>query len=230
MPLRREAGRHQLFCQKKAETKETTMNDFDKKAQAWDKDPEHVRRSRAISEAIGAELPSDSSINAMEYGCGTGLLSFFLRQRFSKLTLVDSSEGMLSVLKEKIENEGVKNMEPMNVDLLQSPEAHLGPFSVIYSAMALHHIPDVNKLFEVWHAMLSTPGYLCIADIDTEEGFFHGPEFTGHKGFNRGELEQIVVGAGFVDVRFRTVYEMEKTGNDGISRKYTVFLMSCGKG
>ncbi len=204
---------------------DTSGNEFDKKARAWDADPEHVRRSEAIADAVAAEIPFDRSMTAMEYGCGTGLLSFPLRNRFSAITLLDSSQGMLDIVQEKIKAGNITNMRILNTDLLKLNEASLGPFSVIYNALVLHHVADVERVLGVWYSLLTAPGYLCIVDLDSENGMFHGPEFKGHNGFDRSELETMVKKAGFIDVRFKTVYEISRACRDGISRDFPVFLM-----
>ena len=133
-------------------------NEFDEKAMAWDDDPQHAKRAQTIAKAIGKEIPFAPSLTAMEYGCGTGLLSFPLRDRFSTITLIDSSKGMLEVLKEKITRSGATNMEALNVDLLESPNSLSKTFSVIYSAMVLHHIDDIGKMLSTWHSLLTNPG------------------------------------------------------------------------
>jgi ubiquinone/menaquinone biosynthesis C-methylase UbiE len=202
-------------------------NEFDIKAKAWDENPEHINRSKVIAEAIKTEVPFDPSFTAMEFGCGTGLISFSLRDHFSKITLVDSSQGMLNVLKKKISDGGITNMMPLNVDLMHTEDIKAGPFSVIFSSLVLHHIDNVEKVFKIWHSLLMEKGYLCIADIDSEDGSFHGHDFKGHNGFDRKWLEQLALSNGFSDIKFRTVYEIIRTDADGKERSYPVFLMVC---
>jgi SAM-dependent methyltransferase len=57
-----------------------------------------VERGRQLAEAIRARVPLDPSMHALDYGCGTGLLSFPLRDALGHITLQDSSPGMLAVL------------------------------------------------------------------------------------------------------------------------------------
>jgi ubiquinone/menaquinone biosynthesis C-methylase UbiE len=206
-----------------------SKNEFDEKAKAWDDNPERVRRSQSIADAIIKEISIDPSFTAMEYGCGTGLLSFPLRNHFSKITLIDSSKGMLDVLKEKITRSGVTNMELLNADLLDSSSKISSSFSVIYSSMVLHHIDDISKILLAWYSILTTQGYLCIADLDSDNGMFHGPEFKGHNGFDRNELKKDVENLGFTEVRFKTVCEITKEARDGIVRSFSLFLMVCKK-
>ena len=203
--------------------------EFDDKAATWDDNPERAQRSQMIADAIIEELPSDLSFTAMEYGCGTGLLSFPLCNRFAKIVLVDNSKGMIEVLRGKIIRSKATNMELLNIDLLDSSSILSTLFSVIYSSMVLHHIDNVQKILAAWYSHLVTPGYLFVADLDSDNGLFHGPEFKGHNGFDRKELKEIVEEAGFIDVKFRTVCKIKKEAHDGIVRTFPLFLMVCKK-
>ena len=204
-------------------------NDFDDKAKAWDDNPEHGHRARVIADAIGREIPFNPSFTAMEYGCGTGLLSFLLKDRFARITLIDTSKGMLDVLRNKIECGGVKNMDVINIDLLEYSAGVAKTFSVIYCSMVLHHIGDISTILMMWHSLLNKPGYLCIADLDAENGLFHGKDFKGHNGFDRDILKKSAEAAGFATVTFRTVIEIQKICSDGIFHSYPVFLMVAEK-
>ena len=55
------------------------MNEFDQKAAQWDAKPVRVERARAVAAGIKAALPLSPHVTALEYGCGTGLLSFALQ-------------------------------------------------------------------------------------------------------------------------------------------------------
>ena len=78
-----------------------------------------------------------------------------------------------------------------------------------------------------FHAVLKRPGFLCIADLDAEDGSFHGEGFDGHLGFDREQLADKVRAAGFASVRFTTAYEMTKVVAGG-KRTFPIFLMVAG--
>ena len=67
-----------------------------------------------------------------------------------------------------------------------------------------------------------------MADLDTEDGSFHGEGFDGHKGFDREALRAKALAAGFADVRFTTAYEMHKEAG-GRMRSFPIFLMVAVK-
>ena len=81
--------------------------------------------------------------------------------------------------------------------------------------MTLHHIPDTAGILERFRTALATPGFLCIADLDAEDGSFHGAGFDGHLGFDRGDLAAKARRAGFASAEFTTAYRLTKAVGDG---------------
>ena len=159
------------------------MTNFDQRAKDWDSDPAKVERAWTVAEAIRKAVPLTTVMNALEYGCGTGLLSFALQPDLGQITLADTSQGMLDVLAGKIAAAGVKNMHPIRLDLLSDPRP-LEHYRLIYSLMVLHHIQQVQSIIEIFHAMLEPNSYLLIADLDKEDGSFHTDGTTDvHRGF-----------------------------------------------
>jgi len=200
-----------------------TVSDFDARAATWDDDPTKVERARAIAHQIAREVPLAGSMAALEYGAGTGLLGFMLRDRIDKLTLADVSEGMLAVAARKIAASGDPRVRTVKLDLLTDP-LPADRYDLVFSAMTLHHIPDTVGILQRFRAILRPSGLLCIADLDSEDGSFHGTGFDGHLGFDRAILGAQARAAGFASVRFSTAYEMRKAVPDGM-RTFPIFLM-----
>lgn len=205
-----------------------TVQDFDARAATWDDDPTKVARARAIADAIEREVPLSASMEALEYGAGTGLLGFMLRHRFADLTLADVSDGMLEVASKKIASARDPHVRAVNLDLMTGPLPERR-FDVIFSAMTLHHIPDTQGILRRFRALLKQPGFLCIADLDAEDGSFHGAGFDGHLGFDRDQLAKKARAAGFASVRFITAHEMSKAVA-GEQHVFPIFLMIAATG
>jgi ubiquinone/menaquinone biosynthesis C-methylase UbiE len=204
------------------------MTNFDERAKDWDSDPKKVDRARAVAEAIRNAIPLTSNMTALEYGCGTGLLSFALQSDLGEITLADTSQGMLDVLSEKITAAGVTNMHPTRLDLSTDP-LPAECFDLTYSLMTLHHIEDAKGILKKFNALLNPLGILCIADLDKEDGSFHTDGTTDvHLGFERSELQRWVEEAGFEDVKFSTAFEIKKKIND-IEKTFPVFLLTTRK-
>ncbi len=204
------------------------MTNFDERAKDWDSDPMKVHRAQTVAQAIRSAIPLTQEMSALEYGCGTGLLSFALQTDLGQITLADTSQGMLNVLAEKISAANAANMKPLRLDLSTDP-APSPPFDLTYSLMTLHHIADVKGILKKFHALLKPGGWLCIADLDKEDGTFHTDGSTDvHLGFERGELGKWVEAAGFVDVKFSTAYEIKKK-IQGVEKTFPVFLLVARK-
>jgi ubiquinone/menaquinone biosynthesis C-methylase UbiE len=204
-----------------------TSTYFDERAKDWDANPLRVDRARVTAQAIREMLPLRPGMTALELGCGTGLLSFALQQDFASITLADTSLGMLDVLSDKIKAAGVDNMYPLQLDLASDP-LPASRFDVIYSLMTMHHIPGTDQILRQCHALIAPGGYLCIADLEKEDGSFHKdtPDFDGHNGFNRDVLKSKVEAAGFENVRFATIFYVKKQ-IEAVEKAFPMFLMTA---
>jgi ubiquinone/menaquinone biosynthesis C-methylase UbiE len=204
-----------------------TKTDFDARAATWDDDPLKVERAQAVADAIVRDVALDRSMRALEYGCGTGLLSFMLRPRLGHITLADVSDGMLAVAAGKVAAANDAAMRTVKLDLAAEtlPDER---YDLVYSLMTLHHIPDTDAILRRFNAILAQPGWLCIADLDTEDGSFHGPGVDVHHGFDRAVLAAKASQAGFAAVDFSTAHEIVKTV-DGLPHRFPVFLMVARK-
>ena len=198
---------------------------FDSKARQWDDNPVFHERGLKIAQAIRQAVPLRRGMNALDYGCGTGLLSFPLKDELGAILLADSSSGMLEVVAGKIAAQGVTRMTPLKLDLLADPPP-AQRFDLIYTSMTLHHVPDTDAILRIFHDLLQPGGYLCIADLDQEDGSFHGPEIDVHHGFDRAGLSQRAAQAGFTGIHFQTVFSIVKEHESG-ARDYPVFLMTA---
>jgi ubiquinone/menaquinone biosynthesis C-methylase UbiE len=204
------------------------MTNFDERAKDWDSDPAKVERARVLADVIRKTTLLSTNMSALEYGCGTGLLSFALQSDLGRITLADTSQGMLDVLAEKIAAAGVTNMHPVKLDLATDP-LPAERFHLTYSLLTLHHIHDAQGVISKFHALLEPGGFLLVADLDKEDGSFHTDGTTDvHLGFERGELQGWAEAAGFENVSFSTAFVITKKIEDA-ERTFPVFLMSARK-
>lgn len=204
------------------------MNPFDAKAVTWDQDPLKVERALSVGQAIADAIPLAGQ-RILEYGCGTGLLGFALQAQAAHVTMADTSEGMLEILRQKIEMAGAVNLSAVRLDLLADP-LPAGPFGVICSLMTLHHIPDTNGILRAFHRVLAPGGWVALSDLDAEDGSFHGPEVVDvHLGFDRIRLGRQLAEAGFRAIQFTTPYRIQRP-SEGLIRQFPLFLAVAQKG
>ncbi len=197
---------------------------FDDIAKTWETPPRQLL-AEAVSTAIIKNIVFDEKTVVADFGAGTGLVSLAISQLVKSVTAIDESIGMLEVLKEKSDRMGIKNIsavvndsENLNIKKLK--------FDVVVSSMTLHHMKSTEDAASLFYSILNDAGMIAIADIDKEDGNFHSDQ-TGihHFGFERENLKNIFINAGFKNIRFDTVYFLEKTASDGVIKEYPVFLM-----
>jgi tRNA (cmo5U34)-methyltransferase len=199
------------------------MNEFDNKASEWDKNPIHHERSAAIAKRLTEMAIIGHGMKALEYGAGTGILSFLLADRFSEITLMDSSPEMVKMITEKLSGSKTKNLFPLHHDLEQD-EYNGDNFDFIFTQMVLHHVNDTTLLFEKFHSILNQGGYLAIADLYPEDGSFHGENFSGHKGFDVLDLQEELEEIGFSKITAEHCYTIKRPVGNSL-KEYPVFLM-----
>lgn len=204
------------------------MENFNELALNWDAEPRRQDRAYAVAGEMRRVIADMHMMEGFEYGCGTGILSFCLQQNLKKIWLGDSSEGMLQVLQDKIKIHGITNMEPLKIDLT-TDKLPDHKFDLIYTLMTLHHIIDTKGIIEAFYELLSPEGYLCIADLEKEDGSFHDKDFEGHNGFDRSELSQILAAAGFEIRENMICYNNIKKSSSGEDKVYPIFLIICQK-
>lgn len=191
---------------------------FDDRAATWDDDPVKVERAETVARAIRREVPLDGTTRLLEYGAGTGLVTQALRDAVGPVTLADPSQGMREVIRTKVDAGVLHDARVWDLDLAVQP-APDERFDAVVTVMAMHHVPDIDAVLAGFADLLVTGGHLCIADLDREDGSFHGEGFEGHRGFDRARLTEQLGRAGFTEVSFVDLSAIVR--DDG---RYPLFL------
>jgi 2-polyprenyl-3-methyl-5-hydroxy-6-metoxy-1,4-benzoquinol methylase len=199
------------------------MTTFDERAKDWDT-PTRIARARQIAAAIRAAVPLARDNRLADVGAGTGLLGLALVDDVGEVVLLDPSAGMIEVAAQKLAGGSLPSVRADRHDLLADPPP-AEPFDVVVSLLVLHHIEDTAAALAAIRDLLVPGGWIALADLDTEDGFFHSADAEGihHRGFDRGQIETLSQAAGFVDVETRTAMVIDEHGSDG---GYPVFLLT----
>lgn len=200
---------------------------FDQAAATWDEEPRRVALSQAIVRAIVAQVPVNSEMTAIDFGCGTGLVTLALAEHITRITGIDTSTGMLDKLAEKARTLGADHVTSQCLDLTADPPPADLRADLLVSAMALHHIENISSLFAAFRALLSPGGWIALADLDTEDGTFH-PDPTGvyHHGIDRAWLADHLAKLGFTNLTAVTAHVIDRPDAERTVRQYPVFLVS----
>jgi len=193
---------------------------FAHKSKNWDMKSRRVQNARSIAELIVKNINLDKKMTLMDFGAGTGLLSFFIAPYVEKIVAVDNSPSMLLEFQNKCDDFQCQT-EIVQRDL--SCASLDRTFDGIVSSMTLHHLKETRDLFQKFYDMLEEGGFIALADLDREDGSFHSDN-TGvyHHGFDRETLRAIAEETGFKKVGFDTASTIKKPHRD-----FTVFLMTA---
>jgi ubiquinone/menaquinone biosynthesis C-methylase UbiE len=207
----------------------TEMRDFDKAAASWDEKPLRVKLAKDVADAIVREVAISQDMTALDFGCGTGLLTLQLQPLVKSVTGVDSSQGMLDIFNAKIATANIDNAGTLILDIDKGGTL-TGQHDLIVSGMTLHHIRRIAPLLAQFYRVLAPGGTLCLADLDLDDGQFHD-DSNGvfHNGFARASLHRSLTEAGFVGVKDVTAAKIEKQARDGQIKIFSVFLMTGRK-
>jgi 2-polyprenyl-3-methyl-5-hydroxy-6-metoxy-1,4-benzoquinol methylase len=193
---------------------------FEEKAKEWDMNELVLNLSAAVGAAIKEQVELNDSMQVMDFGAGTGLVTTQIAEQVGKITAVDVSESMLDQL---VAKEHLKlKVDAVCQDILDIPLDTR--FDLIVSAMAMHHVEDTDALVQSFADHLKPGARIALADLDSEDGTFHPAETEGvfHHGFDRDEFQSILESKGFRDVNFVTAHTVNKEG-----RSYPIFLVTA---
>ena len=208
--------------------KQANVERFNTIASEWDSDASRVLMAQKIARAMLAALSPTGQEQALEFGAGTGLVTLLIAPKLAHVTALDSSPGMLDVLRQKCERKQLAHVETIEGTVPdQLPDAQ---YDLIYSSMTMHHVEDVPALLKALSEHVKPGGRVALADLDVEDGGFHR-EATGvaHQGFERETFGDWLADAGFADVQFSTAFTARRESGDGTTREYPIFLAVAGK-
>jgi 2-polyprenyl-3-methyl-5-hydroxy-6-metoxy-1,4-benzoquinol methylase len=210
---------------------------FDEAAKTWDAEERRLKRADAVAALARGRLGEAAGGRALDFGCGTGLLSFRLRDDFREIVMLDTSMGMIEAARGKIavDDAGRDARSALPgagmtavCGFLEALGPRLGLFDAAFSMMAMHHIPDTAATLRQLAGILKPGGLLLIVDLDAEDGSFHArePGFDGHNGFDRADLGKLARSSGFETPAFETAW-VERRGEAAGEREYPLFLMAA---
>lgn len=188
------------------------MSRFDERAKDWDKKQTTLDKSDACINHLKEKIDFSNIKNILDYGCGTGLIAFNLVEENNEVLGLDNSYGMIEEFNKKVKEKNLSNIKAKKHNILEE-DLPKNSFDLIVISMSLHHIEDINMFFKKSFEALKNGGYICINDLDKEDGSFHAKhnnEGVYHFGFSKDELVETAKKIGFSDSSFDIVYIFER--------------------
>lgn len=167
--------------------------------------PERVQMARISSDAIREYLVEAKSKNAIDFGCGTGLVGMNLLNDFKSMLFLDTSQNMLHQVEQKISDLDIQNADTLCFDFEQEGLTDLHA-DYIFMAQVLLHIQDIEFILSRLFDVLNEGGHLLIVDFNKNEQIASD---LVHNGFDQAELTDTMIKIGYRNTQSKTFY----TGN-----------------
>ncbi|MGE4477432.1 MAG: class I SAM-dependent methyltransferase [Deferribacterales bacterium] len=205
------------------------MSVFDARASEWEKKGRRVQLAKDVVSAIIKYAEPKKDIDIADFGTGTGLIMLGLSEYGRSLTGFDTSQGMLDVLNEKVENAGLKNIKTVLLDV-KKEDFPKESFDMFTASMVIHHMDEPEIFFRKAYDAIRTGGQICVADLELTEEPFHDVPHEGvkHGGFEPEALAEMLRSCGYKDVQINTAAVIEKE-RDGRKIEFPIILATGHK-
>lgn len=168
--------------------------------------PERIQIAEIASNAIREYTVDMKSKDAIDFGCGTGLVGMNLLNDFKSILFLDASQNMINQIEQKIFDTNIQNATALCFDFEKDNLSALRA-DCIFMAQVLLHINDVALLLSRLYEVLNEGGRLLIVDFDKNEKIISD---LVHNGFDQAQLTDIMKKTGYRDVRSKTFYTGSK--------------------
>lgn len=202
------------------------MNRFDEASKTWDLKPSSLAIAKACVENINKIIKLKDNAKILDYGCGTGLVAFSLSSVTNEVIGMDNSDGMVEQFNKKAFELNYSNIKAIKHNI-ENEDLPQNDFDLITISMSLHHIKNTNMFIKKAHNALTKNGYLVINDLDKEDGTFHkkhNNEGVFHFGFDKNELENMLINSGFKIIDYKIVHKDERE-----DREFPIFNLIAQK-
>lgn len=168
--------------------------------------PERIQIAKVSADAIREYLVDTKGKDAIDFGCGTGLVGMNLLNEFKSMLFLDTSQNMIDQIKQKISDFNLQNVDTLCFDFEQENLSDLRA-DYIFMAQVLLHIEDVEFVLSRLFDVLNEGGHLLIVDFDQNEEIVSD---LVHNGFNQVELTDMMTKIGYRDIQSKTFYTGSK--------------------
>lgn len=179
--------------------------------------PERAQIAKVSADAIRECVVDAEHKDAIDFGCGTGLVGINLLNDFKTILFLDASQSMLNQIQHKIQNARTLCFDFERDDL---SDLHA---DYIFMVQVLLHIKDFESVLIKLYNVLNPGGHLIIIDFDKNNEVVSD---MVHNGFDQGELKKIMFNLGYRNISSRTFYS---GANIFMGRDASLFILDSQK-
>lgn len=167
---------------------------------------ERVQIAKVSSDAIRECLVDAKSKDAIDFGCGTGLVGMDLVNEFKSILFLDTSQNMINQVKQKISHANIHNASTLCFDFETATLSGIRA-DYIFMAQVLLHIKNIEAVLSRLYDILNFEGQLIIVDFIKNDDIVSD---MVHNGFDQKKLSDIMMKIGYKDIQTKTFYSGSK--------------------
>ncbi|MBU7008809.1 class I SAM-dependent methyltransferase [Phosphitispora fastidiosa] len=168
--------------------------------------PERIQIAKVSSDAIREHLDDAKTKNAIDFGCGTGLVGMNLLNDFQSILFLDTSQNMIHQINRKISRSNIHNAGTLCFDFEKDGQSELHA-DYIFMVQVLLHIKDFKSVLLKLYDVLNPGGHLIIIDFNKNDEIVSD---IVHSGFDQEMLTDIMLNIGYNTIRSKTFYNGNK--------------------
>ncbi|TCP52576.1 ubiquinone/menaquinone biosynthesis C-methylase UbiE [Tumebacillus sp. BK434] len=167
---------------------------------------ERVHIAKVASDAIREYVVDAKDKNAIDFGCGTGLVGVNLLDDFNSILFLDTSQNMINEMNQKITEFEIRNAETLCFDFEKEGRSDLHA-DYIFMAQVLLHIDHIEVVLSRLYEVLNAGGHLLIVDFNKNENVASDKV---HNGFDQENLIELMSKIGYREIQSKTIYSGSK--------------------
>lgn len=183
---------------------------------------ERAQIAKVSSDAIRELLVDAKGKDAIDFGCGTGLVGMNLLNEFKSILFLDTSQNMINQVKQKISYGNIPNASTLCFDFETTALSSIRA-DYIFMAQVLLHIKNIESVLLRLYDVLNMEGHLIIVDFNKNDDIVSD---IVHNGFDQKKLSDVMQEIGYKDIQTKTIYSGSKIfmGHDA-----SLFILDCKK-
>lgn len=142
-------------------------NEWDDHADDWDVNEDvqlYARKAfESWQEKVAPLYQNLSECRALDFGCGTGLLTERLAGHCAHVVAADTSEKMIEVLQNKLDSADIGNVTassvPIDAHSIEANPELLSPFDLIVASSVCSFLPDYESTLRDISSLLKSGAY-----------------------------------------------------------------------
>ncbi|GLC90308.1 class I SAM-dependent methyltransferase [Lysinibacillus piscis] len=178
---------------------------FERIASSYDTN-ERAEIAKIAANAIRAQLIDASTKDAIDFGCGTGLIGMHMLNDFKSVLFLDAAQNMVDQIQHKITEFNIQHAHTLCLNIENESLANVRA-DYIFMAQVLLHIENIEFVLTRLYDVLNEGGHLLIVDFDKNENVATD---MVHNGFEQAELSSLLAKIGYQNIQSKTFYHGEK--------------------